>query len=108
MTWSYAPLTSQPGAQPPTFGSSTNFGAAKIVSCNIGEEWDETSRSFKRVERMTIATTGITAVATLGDRISDGTNNWRIESSLLGYALSHWTLTRDLPLLQTRPVQGGV
>ncbi len=106
--WTYAPLSSEPGVQPPTFGSTVSFTTAKTVSRNVGEEWDEISHTYKRMERLVLATTGITMVASQGDRISDGTNSWRIESFILGYALSHWTLTRDLPLLQSREAQRGV
>ncbi len=106
--WTYAALATEPGVQPPTFGSTTPFTSAKTVSRNVGEEWDENAHAYKRVERLVLATTGVTMVASQGDRISDGTNNWRIESFILGYALTHWTLTRDLPLIESRPSQGGV
>lgn len=107
-TWTYAPLSSLPGIKPPTYGTAVAFTYARTVSRNAGQEWDERSNSFIRRERVTITTNGITMVANQGDEISDGTLKWAIESFIIGYSHTHWTLIRDLPHIQSRPAQGGV
>jgi hypothetical protein len=106
--WTYEPLTSQPGVQPLTFGSSVSIPGMRTVNRQVTQEYDERSHSFKRMEVLTLVSPGYTLIASQGDRVSDGTLHWAIDSLVVGYALTHWTVKRDLSQIQSRKAQAGL